>query len=227
LPVSVEVANDDAFLYLRLASSDPTARQDLTRMGLIVWLDPKGGTKKHLGVQYPVFERSAQPDERDGHSHGGYGGRSGRSGGHGGGGEGEGDEPHGFSAPDRVDIFGPGKDDARSLTREHVPGIEVAMTEDHGAVLYELKVPLATTEDHPYAVGATAGKTIGIGIETPKPQHASSEGRGGGMGGMGGGMGRGGGGYGGHGGGMGGGGHQGGEFQPPKPLSAWATVTLR
>jgi hypothetical protein len=71
---------------------------------------------------------------------------------------------------------------------------------DQGTLRYELKVPLAKTTDHPYAIGTAPGKTIGIGLETPKPERSSSGGGGRGNGGGG----YGGGGYGGHGGGVGG-----------------------
>jgi hypothetical protein len=127
-----------------------------------------------------------------------------------------------------VDILGPGKDDARSLTHQSLVGVEVAIHIDQGLLQYELKVPLVVTSDHPYAIGSQAGKTIGVGLETGKLEQPSSAGRGGGFGG--GGMGgRGGGGRGGGGGGRGGGGHEGGEgrgAQAPKPLKVWATVAI-
>src|SRR5512140_1917160 len=214
-PVSAQVANDGKFLYLRLASSDPGTRMQLTRLGLTVWFDPAGGTKKVLGIRYPVFEQGRGGEEGRG---GGRGGEQGerRRGGSRAGGEG-GDSTAEFTPPDRVDILGPGKDDARSLTREYLQGVEVAMAIDQGTVLYELKVPLAKTADHPYAIGAETGKTIGLGLETTKLEQRSfgregggfGRGGGGGFGGMGGGHRGGGGGYGGHGGGGEGG------FQPP------------
>jgi hypothetical protein len=91
-----------------------------------------------------------------------------------------------------------------------------------------LKVPLTKTTDHPMAIEALAGKPVGFGFETPKPQQSTNYGRGGGMGGYGGGgMGGRGGGMGGHGGGMGrggGGAQHGGE--PPKSLNGWGLVSL-
>ena len=231
-PVSIQVASDGEFLYMRLASSDPGMRMQLTRLGFTVWIDPKGGTKKVLGIRYPVFERGEEEGEGGRGGFGGFGrGGSGRSGGERRrpeGGEGEGREGSAeFTPPERVDILGPGKDDARSLTRDHLQGIEVAMAVDQGTVLYELKVPLAATADRPYAVAAKTGDTIGLGLETAKFERPSMGGHEGGMGGRGGG-GFGGGGMGGHRGGGGrGGGESRGGFQPPKQLKEWATVTLK
>lgn len=209
-PLSIQALNDDTFVYIRLSASDPAVRSQITRRGLTIWFDPKGGTKRTFGIRYPVIEdpgsegrgygrgRRTQPDE-----------------------DGDQEQP-----PDRVDIVGPGKDDEVSLTREHLQGIDVAFTTVQGVLQYELKVPLARSADMPYAIGAAPGATIGIGLETPKPQMRSFGGEPGG--------GFGGGGFGGrggfgHGGGMGRGRRGGGEreFQPPKPLKGWGTVTLK
>ena len=213
-PFSVDVANDDRFLYLRLVSSDPGVRRQILRLGLTVWFDEAGGTKKKLGIRYPVIESG----EMSGRGASGGFGRGRHSGG-----DRPPDEESAESAepPDRVDILGPGKDEARSLTREHLQGVEVAVKSEQGSVLYELKVPLQATADHPYAIGSAPGKVVGVGFETPKLERPSvGRGAGGGFGG-----GRGGDRIG----GMGGrGGMRGGEreFAPPKPLKAWVTVAL-
>jgi hypothetical protein len=220
-PVAIQFLNDGEFLYARLTASDPATRMQILRQGMTIWFDPAGGTKKKLGIKYPVVE-------------GGGVARGGRGGGYGGGGGRRGeDAPDDPVAPaDRVDILGPGKDDARSLTRDHLSGVDVAIRSEQGTLQYELKVPLARTADHPYAIEAAPGATIGVGLETAKmEQRAVGEGRGGGFGGgggggmPGGGRGRGGGGMGGRGGGGRGGDQQRG-FQPPKPLKAWATLTI-
>jgi hypothetical protein len=231
-PVSLQTLNDGEFLYLRLIASDSAARRESVRQGMTVWFDPQGGTKKKLGIKYPVVEAGSGPDE--GRGRGGSGGYGGGHGGHGRGEHPEGGMEDAVIASDRVDILGPGKDDARSLTRDHLSGLDVAIRAEQGTLQYELKIPLARSADHPYAIDTQAGKTIGLGIETAKmPQHSSGAGPGGGFGGGGGGMG--GGGMGGHGGGgmggHGGGGHggrggEGGGSQPPKPLKGWATVTI-
>jgi hypothetical protein len=212
-PVSLQALNDKDFLYLRMTASDSATRMEIMRQGLTVWFDPSGGDKKKFGIRYPVVEHGSGPGDE-----GREGRRRGRE---------EGMEP--MHPADRVDILGPGKDDARSLTHQALSGVDVAVREEQGTLHYELKVPLAKSADHPYAIGTEAGKSIGLGLETGKFQQPSHEGRGGGGGGFGG-MGGRGGGMGGHGGGgRGGGGRGGGEgrgFEPPKPLKAWATVAI-
>lgn len=220
-PVALQFLNDGEFLYVRLTASDPSARMQIARLGLTVWFDSGGGTKKRFGVKYPVVEQGSGPD--------GEGQGQGRGRGR----RGQGPPPEDTGPPlGRVDVIGPGKDDAHSLTRDHLPGLYVAIHNEQGTLQYELRVPLAKTADHPYAIETAPGKTIGVGLETGKmPQRSGGMGRGGGGGGGGGmgggGRGRGGGGGGGmgRGGGGGGGGRQG-EFEKPKPLKSWGTVTI-
>jgi len=162
-------------------------------------------------------------------------GPGGGGGGHSTGDSGSGDSSHPTS-PDqveptnRLEVYGPQKDDAHSFVADMAPGITVKTGQADGYLVYELKVPLAKTTAAPYAIETKPGAVIGIGIETPKMEHPSGEGRGGGMGGgmggMGGGMGgRGGGGMG-HGGGGGRSGGEHGQSEQPKPLKNWATIQL-
>ena len=231
-PISVQFLNDGEFLYVRLTASEAAARMQIMRRGMTVWFDPAGGTKKKFGIRYPVVEqgeggrggvRGGPPSGGDG----GVGGRRRRGG--------DGPPPEEPASPtDRVDILGPGKDDARSLTRDHLSGVDVAIHAEQGTLQYELKVPLARSGDHPYAIETAPGKTIGVGVETGKLQMQSfGAGRGGGFGGGGGGGGGmgGGGGRGRGGSGMGGGRGRGGQGgaeppRPAKPLKPWATVTI-
>lgn len=238
-PLALQFQNDGDYLYLRLSASDQATRMQILRQGLTVWFDPGGGTKKHLGIRYPVIDHPQYGSGQQGGYGGGGGGYGGYGGGHrgGSGGASGGDQPPdsggGSSASEpspteRVDVLGPGKDDAHEFTRDHLPGIEVALRTEQGVLQYELKVPLVKTTDHPDAIEAASGKPVGFGFETPKPQQASMNqgGRGGGMGGYGG-MGGRGGGMGGRGGGMGhgGGGGQHGEAAA-KALNGWGTVSL-
>ena len=54
--MSMQVVNDGEFLYLRMSASDAGTRMEIMRLGMTVWFDPAGGTKKKLGLRYPVVE---------------------------------------------------------------------------------------------------------------------------------------------------------------------------
>src|SRR5258708_27301290 len=166
-PIAIQFLNDGEFLYVRLTASDAATRMQIVRQGMTIWFDPGGGSRKKLGIKYPVVE---------GGGPGWLGGGPRRRGG------GVADEE--IAPADRGDILGPGKNDARSLTRDHLPGIDVPIRAEQGLLQHELKGPLARTADRPYAIEAAPGATIGVGLETAQgQQRAPGEGRGGGFGG--------------------------------------------
>jgi hypothetical protein len=218
-PISFATTNDSEFLYVVFVASEPQARMQILRQGLIVWFDGGGGEKKRLGIKYPIG-RGLE---------GGYRGRHGQD-----------DHPTGdrtppedrperqgepeIEPPNRLEVLGPDKNDARSDTSDRAPGIEVKTGQADGILTYELKVPLQANDAHPHAVGAKPGAVIGLGLEMPKLERPEESGHRGGMGG--GGMG--GGGMGGMGGmGRRGGRHGGGgNFELPKPLGGWVSLQL-
>lgn len=213
--------NDGQFLYVVLSTSDASLRAQIMGQGLIVWFDPGGGDRKTFGVKFPVGMAGSDMPGRgrgfrrpDSTTTGGQGDPAGRT------------AP--LDPPNRLEVFGPKKDDAHSFVADKAPGLSVRVGQVEGALVYELKVPLAGNDEHPYAVEAKSGSVVGIGLETPKPERPSREG--GGLGGFGGGGSGGMGGRGGmgRGGGMGrrGGMERGEASEPPKPLKTWATIHL-
>jgi hypothetical protein len=215
--------NDGQNLYLVLSTNDAAVRRQIFRQGLIVWFDPSGGDRKHFGVKYPVGVPLEQTAGRGGSRRGYGGGRAPSDSGS----DARIPSPPGDPEPiDRLEVYGPQKDDAHSFVTTMAPGIAVKTGHVEGYAVYELKVSLEKTAATPYAIEAKPGTVIGFGLETPKIEQPSREGGGGGFGGLGGGMGgRGGGGMGGHGGGGGRGGERGG-YEPPKPIKMWAAIKL-
>jgi hypothetical protein len=205
--ISVGLFNDENFLYICMIAEDQSVRNQVMRQGVMLWFDPSGGKKETFGIKFPLgmqpgdFPMGRRGDEQD---------------------------PERFrQAPRRsmteLEIFGPGEDESLRILKEDAKGIEINVKGLSGMLVYELKVPLNHSEEHPYAIGAKAGSSIGVRLETPKMSRQRMGGRGGGMGGKGG-MG---GGRGGMGGGMGGG-MRGGGMRPqmPKSLKVQAVVQL-
>jgi hypothetical protein len=214
--LTAAAVNDGQFLYVVLSTRDAALRAQIIGQGLIVWFDPGGGDKKAFGVKFPVGMADGdmpgrgrgfhRPDPSAGGTQADPGQRIAAV------------EP-----PNRLEIFGPAKDDVHSFVADKVPGLSVKVGQVEGALVYELKVPLVRSDEYPYAIAARPGALLGFGLETPKRERPSGERRS--MGGFGGGMG-GRGGMG-HGGGMGrGGGMGGGDTKPPQPLKAWAALQL-
>jgi hypothetical protein len=232
-PVSIAAANDGESMYLVLTASDRNARMQILRRGLIVWFDAGGKDKKRFGLEFPIGTGLNEEDFRGRRHGGGAGDGSSRTGDREGppreGTPQEGTAPQDapVEPPNRLEILGSSKDDARSFTADKAPGIEVKVAQAEGLLTYELKVPLVANDAHPYGIGAKPGALISVGLEMPKLELPG--GRGGPGGGMGGPGGGGMGGFGGMG-GRGGGHRPGGNYergeQQPKALNGWVAVQL-
>lgn len=212
--ISFGVLNDEDFMYICLITEDPMIRSQVMMQGLTLWFDPSGGKKKIFGIRFPtgnpeggMQQRGMQPREvrmkprRD-----------------------EQNPERRRQMPIRemteLEILGPGKDERTRMLVSEAVGIDVSIRPSSGMLVYELQVPLQPTEEFPYAIGAEAGRTIGMRLETPK-MTGQYRGRG-----MAGGMP--GGGRGGMGGMPGGGGMRGGgmRFRVPLPLKIRAKILL-
>jgi hypothetical protein len=216
--VSLGIRNDQDFLYVCLMSSEGQFRRQMMGLGLTVWLEPEGGKK--WGIHYPIgfISQGARPSFNPEET------------------EGERDTEQVFGQSlQNLEILGPGDKDRQQFSALEAPGISVKVGNSEGSAVYELRVPLRTSSDHPYAVGAAVGSDVKLALETGKFQSENRRGgvseggrEGGGEGGGRGGGWRGGGGGRGRGGGWRGG--EGGRRSPsgerPEPLDFSAVVHL-
>jgi hypothetical protein len=208
--ISVGLFNDENFLYICMIAEDQFVRNQVMRQGVMIWFNPSGGKKKTFGIKFPIGMQAGDvPMGRRGDEQ----------------------DPERFRQARRrsmteLEILGPGKDESIKMYKEDAKGIDINVKGLSGMLVYELKVPLIHSEEHPYAIGAKAGSSIGFRLEIPKMSRQRMGGKGGmggGKGGMGGGRGGMGGGRGGMGGGMRGGGMR---SQMTKPLKIQAVVKL-
>lgn len=142
----VAALNDGDSLYLAIATKDSTVRRTLAA-GLVVWLDPSGRSNADIGLQLPgsfILPPGAKPGANVDVSA----------------------QPAPPEEIDEVDWLGPGKR-RRLLTITPAFGVALASGTEGGVLAYELKLPLATSPAHPFAVGAEPGRTIAIGLFTP------------------------------------------------------------
>ncbi len=201
--VSVGLINDDQYLYVSMMTENPMIRAQIMRQGLTVWLDPKGGKNKSFGIKFPLGRQGGEPEEERMETRAML------------------DEMAREEMMQRLqelmtelEVLGPDEEMLGRMDIDDAEGIEVKMRNAGGTFVYELKIPLSTSEEYPFAVGVEPGDVIGVGFLSPKMQMQRPKGmRGGGMPGMGG--------QGGRGGGMGGMGRQ-----MPQELKIWAKVQL-
>jgi len=211
--ISVGILNDANSIYICMIAEDRLMRTQVMRQGFTIWFDPNGGKEKTFGVKFPIgmqgLESQGIPmDLREGER------------------DQERMREQFVKSLEDLEILGPRKDEQRRMPVEEAKGIEIVVDPAGGLLVYELKVPLFHSEQYPYAVGAEAGDSIGIGLEIPKMDmnaiRKSMDGRRpGGMGMPGGGR-RGG--MGGRSGGMGMPGDR--RPQMPKGLKVWVSVQL-
>jgi hypothetical protein len=143
--------NDRENLYVCLLTTDNFVRAQILMQGLTVWFDPQGKTNKVFGIKFPV---GLPPGERKIPL---------------------GENPEGPDLENlpkvpmtEMEIIRSEKEPPQKLNVAEAQGIEVKVVPSSGLIVYELKIPLVKTEQHPIAVGVEPGKTVGIGFETPK-----------------------------------------------------------
>jgi hypothetical protein len=209
--VSMGLINDQKYLYVSMMTENPMIRAQIMQQGLTVWLDPKGGQNKSFGIKFPLGMQGRETNSAK-------------------------------MAPQKMmdemsreemmqkfqgmmtelEVLGPEEEVLARMDIQDAQGFEAKMRNAAGTFVYELKVPLAHSEEYPFAIGVEPGDVIGVGLLSPKMQFQRPRGmQGGGRIPGGGGMPPGGGvGMGGRG-GMGGMGRM-----VPQDLKIWAKVQL-
>lgn len=197
---SLGFLNDQEYLYVCLIAENEVWRAQIMMQGMTIWFDPQGRTKKALGIKYPL---GMPPGEQPTRPRGDRGGVPFED----------------FSAEvlSELEIITSGKEASQKMKVGEAKGIEITAAPASGLLVYELKIPLLQSDEHPFAVGAQPGEKIGVGFETGKFSPGKMPGR------SPGGMPPGGGGFGPGGGRMGGFGMM---TDMPKNLKIWARVQL-
>jgi uncharacterized membrane protein YgcG len=196
----IGIVNDDQYLYVCLMSNLPNLGRQVMFRGMTIWFDPSGGEKKTIGIRYPIgmagMGMAARP-QGEGDEQGAEGGEYGRSR--------ERFNPEMSVALSEFEFLGPNENDRQRVSKLEAQGVELELKSTQDRFVYELKIPLVYSSQHPYALESHAGAAIGIGVESNTPQRGEFAqqvegagrggfGRGGGRGGMRGGGMRGGGG---------------------------------
>lgn len=153
--VSIGLLNDENFFYICMIAEDQFVRTQVMRQGFTLWFDPDGGKEKTFGIKYPLGMQASDLPRgmiRDEQS-----------------------MERSSQAPRRpmieLEILGPGKDELKKMPIAEAKGIDISIEFSSGMLVYELKVPLIQSEQHLYAIGAEAGSSVGIGLETAKMER--------------------------------------------------------
>ncbi len=149
---SLAIQNDEEYLHVAFLTTDPGLQERILNQGIFIWFDPNGGEARRFGVRYPVA-RSTLPASMDELPH-----------------------PEGIlpgspatgwgRAGDDLEIYTDGYKEYERLGKKDAGGIEVQVTKLSDTLLCQLRVPLREHARGPYALSATPGDLIGVGIET-------------------------------------------------------------
>lgn len=149
------VMNDGDYLYLCLLSSKAGLGRQILSRGMTVWIDPNGGEKKTIGLRFPIgmggMGRSEMPMRPQADEQGQQEVRR--------------DELE-RQTPNEFEYLGPGENDRQRVSRLQGQGVEMHLTATAERFLYELKIPLQYSSQHPYSAESHAGAKIGIGLES-------------------------------------------------------------
>lgn len=153
--IAIRAINDSSHLYICLSSPDRNVARQIAICGLTIWFDADGGKDKELGIHFPLGTRDfsslaagmagRRPDrDRSRDMTGGL-----------------------FEGTaEKVEILGSEDSGVLASGDPGSLGIDAAIGNPGGKYVYELKVPLHQSTDHPYAINPKLDKPIGIGLET-------------------------------------------------------------
>jgi hypothetical protein len=141
--------NDETHLYIALATPVRSVAARILGQGLTVWFEPKGRGDRKFGIRCPMGMEDFSSMK------------------------GAAEDPARIrdlleNAATRLEVLGPSDDDTAILLNDGSSGIEVAMGYRDGNFGYELKVPLAITDERDYGIGGDPGQPIRIGFVTPE-----------------------------------------------------------
>jgi hypothetical protein len=158
-PNALAVCNDSDYLYMCFAIGDSLTERQVVTLGLTVWLDPRGGIDQSFGVHYPLgaattaFHREDAPEAEDVGTYAATPTPQQR-------------RTRMFEKMSTdMEIIGP---DSGVVNKFPAPGakdVSVAIGHTLSGTVYELKIPLRETIDHPYAVGVDSSIEIGFGLQ--------------------------------------------------------------
>jgi hypothetical protein len=151
--VTTAVCNDDKYLYLLISSPEREFQMQFIGRGFTVWFDPRGGEEKTLGIHFPLGGRRPQDGSREASSN-----------------------PEEISrrmleSATELEILGPGKDERYREPVAEEKEVLAKASFSNGTLVYELRVPLRSEGGHPYAIGATGGSPVGVGLEVAVPSE--------------------------------------------------------
>ncbi len=183
--VLINLANDNEYFYICLVTRNRGLEVRLVESGFMAWFDPDAGKKKTFGIRFPIGLRKqgmSLEDEKRNSSNEWYD-QEDQSGvidrekekwqnkefnKHLETVEGLQDQLEVVSEVSGHKVKGARPPQVLNLEESAKLGIEVKTGRKNDYFVYELKIPLVKSIEHPNAIGAKPGKPFGLGLEIAK-----------------------------------------------------------
>lgn len=151
-PVSMGAVSTDSLLYVAVLIRDADLVQTIAKRGLVVWVDPTGGTNRTYGVQYPLGLRRQRA------------GRTGRRA-----------APSDIGAVSLKELEVLRGDTLRTrIPARFSSGLRGNVTLDSGVLIGELALPVGPDASSEHGLSTALGPTVGIGLHTPTAENDAS-----------------------------------------------------
>jgi len=164
-PILVSLENDAEYLFLCVRTSDPKVKSQVALGGLTVWAEVPGTGAGGMGVRFPMRGRKqgGEPPHR-----------------------GEGEQPRPWNegespkAPPlsainddstEFELLGPTREDGLAVARGPDEPVQVAIGDDSGVLVYQVRLPLQPSDEHPVAIGTKAGTPVTLILDTTPPKR--------------------------------------------------------
>jgi hypothetical protein len=163
--LALGIRNDNDYLYTCVIMMDRQMQMQMMASGFTVWFDPEGGKNRAFGIHFPLGMQGQQPPTA----------LEGRT---------NPEEAQKLieQSQRELEIIGPGKEERERIHLMQAHGINAKLGTNQEFLVYELKVPLRGSADHPYAIGMKDGQAVGIGFETAELNREMMKEQFGGMG---------------------------------------------
>jgi hypothetical protein len=145
---SLGVKNDTDYLYVCFTTSNRQRQVQMLAFGCTAWFSQEGKEERFFGIHFPLggqFQALRLLTQENATE----------------------ELQQLIQASQRdLELVGPAETDRRRVMDRQAAGIEARLAYSEETFVYELKVPLRKTVDHPFAIGTGDLHTISVGFET-------------------------------------------------------------
>lgn len=152
--ISASFQNDGYYLYGLIIVRDQRIKQRMLSIGMTLWFNTKGKTKKEIGIKYPIGSISNQNKQKQSNT-----------------------EKNKKNANEEIiskmvenlekdiELIFDQKKGLQKMKISEISGMEISIKESEGLLIYEIKVPCIEKSPFLFSVYPQKNNLIGVGLE--------------------------------------------------------------